>query len=243
MKLRIGARPSPLSRAQVEEVLRAWGDPKPDYELHWVHTVGDMDKASTLRTREQTDFFTRELDALLLSGAIDLAIHSAKDLPVPLPTGLALAVLTDGVDPADSLVYAARTPSTELLPSSPLIATSSLRREEAVRRLFPAARFVDLRGWIEERLAVLERGEVDGVVVAEAALIRLGLTHLPRLLLPGETAPLQGKLALICREEKARWIAESFHRMPFTVDRVYTERGSKIGVGAGPKPTFESRSV
>lgn len=138
------------------------------------------------------DFFTRELDEALLAGTLDAAIHSAKDLPDPLPSGLAVVAVTRGVDGRDALVY-----NEELQPGA-LIATSSARREEAVRTLFPQARFCDLRGTIGERLALLDRGEVQGVVIAEAALIRLKL-HRKRVYLPGETAPLQGRLAIVAR--------------------------------------------
>lgn len=161
-----------------------------------------------MRTVEKgSDFFTREVDALVRSGRCRLAIHSAKDLPDPLPEGLFLAALTRGVDPSDSLVL--RTPSR--LPQGARIATSSLRREERVRELYQkedmALHFVDLRGTIDERLALLEKGEVEGVVVAEAALIRLGLTTLPRIRLPGPSVPLQGRLALLTRPEDEEMIA------------------------------------
>lgn len=181
----IGARSSPLSRAQVAEIIQEFNL---SCQIIWVDTTGDLDKTTSLRSLEKTDFFTRELDQLLLQGQIDLAIHSAKDLPDPLPKGLKLAALSKGVDPRDSLV----------IKREPLcvVATSSQRREEAVKQLYPNCQFVDVRGTIHERLGK----DVDGVVIAEAALIRLGLTHLKRVYLPGETAPLQGKLAIVCRE-------------------------------------------
>lgn len=182
----IGARSSPLSRAQVEEVREEFGL---DFEIMWVETIGDRDKETSLRTMGKTDFFTRELDLLLLEGKIDAAVHSAKDLPDPLPKGLKIAAISKGVDPRDSLVIK-REPVE-------VVATSSARREEAIRELFPNCRFVDLRGTIQERLAK----DVDGVVVAEAALIRLKLTHLKRVFLSGNTAPMQGKLAIVCRED------------------------------------------
>jgi hydroxymethylbilane synthase len=185
--MRIGARSSPLSRAQVEEIRREF---HLDFEVVWVETTGDQDKTTSLRTMEKTDFFTRELDQMLLAGEIDAAIHSAKDLPDPLPKGLKIAALSMGVDSRDSLVIKKE--------SVRLVATSSARREEAVRELYPDCQFVDLRGTIQERLAK----DVDGVVVAEAALIRLHLTHLQRVFLPGPTAPLQGKLAIVCRENE-----------------------------------------
>lgn len=185
--LRIGARSSPLSRAQVEEFRQEFGL---EFEVVWVETTGDKDRTTSLRTLDKTDFFTRELDQMLLEGKIDAAVHSAKDLPDPMPKGLWVAALSKGVDSRDSLVIK-REPVE-------LVATSSVRREESVRQLYPNCRFVDLRGTIQERL----EKDVDGVVVAEAALIRLNLTHLKRLFLPGETVPLQGKLAIVCRENE-----------------------------------------
>jgi hydroxymethylbilane synthase len=185
--LKVGARSSPLSRAQVEEIKRELCI---DFEVIWVQTIGDLDRSTSLRNMEKTDFFTRELDQMLLDRRIYAAIHSAKDLPDPLPKGLKIAWITKGIDPRDSLVIKKEPVQ--------MVATSSERRESAVRQLFPDCHFVDLRGTIHERL----EKDVDGVVVAEAALIRLGLTHLPRVFLPGPTAPLQGKLAIVCREDE-----------------------------------------
>lgn len=192
--IKTGARSSPLSRAQVTEIQTQVPfllDPV------WVETIGDLDKTTSLRQLEKTDFFSRELDQLLLAGEIRLAIHSAKDLPEPLPKGLCLAAMTHGLDPRDCLVF--RETFAALLPGA-WIATSSLRREEAVRELRSDFRFKDLRGTIQERLDKLQTGEADGVVIAEAALIRLQLTHLPRVYLPGPVPAGQGKLALVCHE-------------------------------------------
>ncbi len=190
-----GARSSKLSRAQVQEFLEEYPDLPFAIEWVWVETTGDLDRTTSLRSLGKTDFFTRELDELLLSGSIRLAVHSAKDLPDPLPQGLVLAALTKGQDSRDSLVFFSP------LPSSPCIATSSERREEAVKCLYPEATFVDVRGTIHERLDLIKKGKADGIVIAEAALIRLGLTDLPRIFLPGETAPGQGKLAIVVRED------------------------------------------
>jgi hydroxymethylbilane synthase len=196
MKIVVGARSSPLSRAQFEEVRKTL--PRGiEFMPVWVKTTGDIDKQTSLRNLDKTNFFTKELDEMLLQGEIRISIHSAKDLPDPIPDGLSLVALTKGVDPRDSLVFR----SNENLDTASLIATSSERREAVLCSLRSGLRFVDLRGTIGERLALLENGTVDGVVVAEAALIRLGLTHLNRLILPGETVPLQGRLAILARKE------------------------------------------
>ncbi len=194
-EIAVGARNSPLSRKQVEEVYEELKKVHPHvvFKPIFVETVGDRDKITSLRSLDKTDFFTRDIDQMLLKGECRIAIHSAKDLPDPLPEGIVLAALTKGVDPSDSLVFPE---GQTTLPEKGIVATSSVRREECVRKLFPSARFVDIRGTIGERLAQLESRKIDGVVIAEAALIRLGLTHLNRITLPGETAPLQGKLAI-----------------------------------------------
>ncbi len=198
----VGARASNLSRAQVVEVLDALRKfhPRVSFLPKWVETVGDRDLSTSLRSLDKTDFFTREIDQLLLAGDCQVAIHSAKDLPEPLPAGLSMVALTAGVDPSDSLVLS---PGIKLsdLPMGARIGTSSQRREETVLGLSPNLRCIDIRGTIEKRLQLLAEQEVEGLVVAEAALIRLGLTHLNRIKLPGQTAPLQGKLSVIAREK------------------------------------------
>lgn len=192
-----GSRSSPLARAQVLEVQREIPvvlDPV------WVETSGDLNLTASLRTLGKTDFFTRELDQMLLSGAIRIAIHSAKDLPDPLPAGLSLVGLTQGVDPRDSLVLRCGE-SLGGVSKGSKIATSSVRREEMIRKLRSDLCFVDLRGKIGDRLLKLETREADGIVVAEAALIRLQLTHLNRIILDEETTPNQGRLAILARSD------------------------------------------
>jgi len=198
----VGARPSPLSKAQLKEVeaeLKAFHSDIAFF-TQFVTTVGDRDRSTSLRSMGRTDFFTKEIDEGQLRGDFRVAIHSAKDLPEPLAKGLKLVALTKGVDPTDSLVFR-EGDSLKSLPPFSKIATSSERREEMVRTLRSDLLFVDIRGNIDERLKQLFDRKVDGVVIAEAALIRLGLTHLNRMKLPGETAPLQGQLAIIARED------------------------------------------
>ncbi|MFN0065444.1 MAG: hydroxymethylbilane synthase [Chlamydiales bacterium] len=190
----VGARGSPLSRVQVEEVFRSL--PGYDYVLHCVETAGDLDQKTPLRNLDKSDFFTREIDECLLNREFRIAIHSAKDLPDPLSEGLEIVALTKGVDSSDSLVLHGRV---EDLPLGAKIGTSSSKREKNIEQLRSDLQTVDIRGTIEQRLALLMKREIAGVVIAEAALIRLGLTHLNRVKLPGETAPLQGRLAVVAR--------------------------------------------
>ncbi len=191
--IKIGARDSLLSRKQVEEV---FSELDSAYDPVWFKTQGDLDKKQSLRTLNKTNFFTKELDEALLKGVVDVTIHSAKDLPDPLPEGLEVIALTKGVDPSDALVLR----EGESLCKGMVIGTSCLRREQIVATLQEGLHFVDIRGTIPERLDMLYKKKVDGVVIAEAALIRLDLLHLNRIALPGETAALQGRLAVLARK-------------------------------------------
>lgn len=196
--LTMGARASRLAKVQWEEMAKELSLFGLNLELTplWIETCGDKDKVSSLKGEIPPDFFTRELDAALLDGEIDLAVHSAKDLPDPLPSELEIFHMTQGIDPRDALLMREGS-SLYTLPAGARIGTSSLRREDAVRSLRPDLFFVDIRGNIEERIALLEEGKVEGLVVAEAALIRLQLTHWNRVYLPGPTAKGQGRLALV----------------------------------------------
>lgn len=207
-RITVAARRSPLSRAQVEEVqseLVLIGR-KVQLESFLIDTSGDIDRTTSLRSLDKTDFFTKEVDALVQEGKCDIAIHSAKDLPEKIPHGLVIVALTKGLDPSDSLVLR-KGESLASLPLGAVIATSSKRREDVVRSLRSDLQFIDLRGTIEERLAFLNEKKADGVVVAEAALIRLKLTHYNRVRLPGDTVPLQGQLAIVARKDDEEMVS------------------------------------
>jgi hydroxymethylbilane synthase len=197
----VGARGSLLSRAQVQEVWQAlqFFHPEVKFQPIWVQTQGDQDLKTSLRHLEKTDFFTREIDVLQLAGGCRISIHSAKDLPDPLPHGLRVVALTKGVDPSDVIVLRDGE-DLQILPKGAKIGTSSLRREQNIKALRHDLICVDIRGNIHQRLAQLEQKIIDGVVIAEAALIRLQLTHLNRIPLPGERALLQGQLAIVALE-------------------------------------------
>lgn len=200
--IKVAARDSPLSQVQVEEVLKELKVfyPEVSFEITLLKTTGDLDQKTSLMSLDKTDFFTKEIDQLVLQGICDIGVHSAKDLPDPLPQGLELYALTKGVDSSDSLVL--RDGETiQSLCIGAKIGTSSLRRISMLKAYREDLMPVDIRGNIQKRLELLENKELDALIIAEAALIRLGLTHLNRMLLKGEVAPLQGKLAVIGRNE------------------------------------------
>lgn len=194
----VGARESALSRAQVEEVQSALARFHPNirFSTCWFRTLGDLDLLTSLRDMEKTDFFTQEIDRRQLAGEFQISVHSAKDLPDPLPYGLEIVALTVCLDPSDVLVLP-QGKSIDDLPLKGAIGTSSIRRESAVKRVRADLICKEIRGSIISRLEQLDRGDYDGVVMAEAALLRLKLTHRSRVRLPTEAAPLQGQLAVV----------------------------------------------
>ncbi len=198
--LSVAARGSLLAKAQVEEVLLELQIVHPDvrFQMTYVNTTGDLDLTTSLRSLEKTDFFTKEIEEVQLQGQCQLSIHSAKDLPASLQRGLVVVALTRGVDPADALVLAKGKTLADLQEGA-RIGTSSLRREEALKEWRADLVCSDIRGTIESRLEQLDRGDFDGVVMAEAALIRLKLER-PRWILPGKAAPLQGQIAVVALE-------------------------------------------
>lgn len=197
----VAARDSALSRAQVEEVLLAIRnhDPEIDFSVTWMKTTGDLDQTSSLLDKEKTDFFTKEVDEAILSGRCQIAIHSAKDLPDPIHPNLQVLAYTKGVDPSDVLVFRKGESLSSLAPFSK-VGTSSTRRQENVLALKPDLSLVDIRGTIDKRLALLDEGKVDALVMAKAALIRLKIIRDTQIL-PGPLSPMQGRLAILARKD------------------------------------------
>lgn len=200
-RITVGARSSPLSQVQVKEIEKEIQCHFPEVQLDPIllETTGDKDKITPLKNVTQSDFFTKEIDELQLQGRFRISIHSAKDLPKPLAQGLTVVALTKGVDPRDALILPDGK-SLHDLPLNALIGTSSPRREAAITILRQDLRPTDIRGTIQERLNLLKDGKVHGLIMAEAALIRLGLTHINRVFLDIEPEPLQGRLAVIARD-------------------------------------------
>jgi hydroxymethylbilane synthase len=148
--------------------------------------------------------FVKELEAALEDGRADLAVHSAKDVPMRLPEGFCLAAITAREDPRDCLVSNLSV-SLETLPSGSVVGTSSLRREAQLRERHPALTVNPLRGNLDTRLAKLDRGEFQAVVLAAAGLKRLGLAARIRAMIEPEQslpAPGQGALVIECREDR-----------------------------------------
>ena len=202
----VGTRPSRLALKQVEEVgLQA------QQKIHGIYfkvitiaTDGDQDKTTAFSLREGSDFFTRQIDEALIKGDIDCAIHSAKDLADNLDERLSIAAITAPIDQHEVLISKGKC-TLEQLPRGVIIGTSSQRRKEQLQKYRSDIKIVDIRGNIEERLALLGTApHLDAIVIAAAGLIRLGLEHrITQRLCPLRFAPhpLQGRLAVLTRKD------------------------------------------
>ncbi len=192
--IKVISRESPLALLQVQEVFGLL--PGLGYELISTKSFGDKHKEISLLDNPPADLFTRELDHALIDGTAQVAIHSAKDLPYPLHPALEVIALTEATDQSDSLVSRHHL-TLQQLPAGAKIGTSSPMRKKEVLALRPDLEIVSIRGTIEERIALVDKGTIDALIVATCALARLGLSHRIAQILPFETHPLQGHLAIV----------------------------------------------
>ena len=171
-KIRIGTRGSKLALVQttlVAEALRAcW--PGVETETVIIKTRGDKILDKPLGEIGDKGLFVSEFETALLEKRIDLAVHSAKDLPQRLAEGLEILAVPERADARDVLVQVKNK-----LPKAPVIGTGSLRRRRYVEKLWPGAQVKLIRGNVETRLAKLAKGEYDGIILAKAGLDRLGI--------------------------------------------------------------------
>lgn len=201
--IRIGTRESKLARLQTDIVLNALTGRFPDltYEIVAVKTRGDKVLDRPIAAVGERGVFVKELEEALLSGAVDLVVHSLKDLPTDLPDKLALAAVMDRADPRDVLV-SIQGSNFDSLPSGARVATSSRRRTAQLMARRKDLKFVDIRGNIQTRLRKLDEGECDAMVLAAAGLIRLELTdRIAEFFEPEFCTPAvsQGVLGIECR--------------------------------------------
>jgi len=236
---KVGTRQSPLALAQVQEVFQAIRRINPNFEAQIIgtKTLGDKDKKTSISKTEDTDFFTKEIDRALLNKKIDFAVHSAKDLPNPLPRGIKIAAFTQSIEASDALVSKGNLKLKEL-PRGARIGASSRRRKGQLKRLRPDLKIIDIRGTINERLKKLEEGKLDAVIVASIALIRLGLKNKITEKLspqPFPPHPLQGSLAITVRKNDKclKRIFSKLDKKKLSI-KSSDRKGVVFLVGAGP---------
>jgi hydroxymethylbilane synthase len=221
-RLRIGTRGSPLARAQTDIVRARLAvtnrlDPAA-IEVVAISTSGDAVRDRPLAEAGGKGLFTKEIEEALLAGKIDLAVHSAKDVPTFLPKGLVLAAFPERADPRDAFV-SDNFARLEDLPAGAVVGSASVRREALVRRLRPDVAVKLLRGNVNTRLEKVASGAFDAAVLALAGLERLGLSARAKEVLDPEVFPPsvgQGAIAIEIRtgDEEAARLAAAIDDVP-----------------------------
>ncbi|KQY97950.1 porphobilinogen deaminase [Pseudolabrys sp. Root1462] len=208
--LRIGTRGSPLALVQANTVrsmlARANGADEAAFEIVVIKTTGDAIQDRPLSEVGGKGLFTKEIEEALLSGRIDLAVHSAKDMPTISQPGLLLAACLEREDPRDAFI-SLKAKSLADLPQGAHLGTASLRRQAIVMAARPDLKVTPLRGNVETRLRKLESGEVDATLLAMAGLNRLGLSqHATRAMSVEEFLPAvaQGAIGIETRGDDNR---------------------------------------
>lgn len=225
-KIRVIARGSRLSRLQVEEVFKNF--PELAYEIKYLESYGDKNQQISLLNGEApADIFTRELDDAIRQGDADIAIHSAKDLPYPLPEDIEVIALFPAFDTTDSLVSRDHKKLAEL-PAGSIIGTSSPLRKKGLNELRPDLIIKCIRGCIEERVQQVKDGKYDAAIVATCALKRLGMEDEIAEVLPFPTHPLQGFLAVTAKK------GSQDLKQAFVSKSILDKQGSVSLVGFGP---------
>ncbi len=230
--IRIGSRKSQLALIQtywVQEQLQK-RFPNISFEVQTMSTQGDKILDVALAKIGDKGLFTKELELAMLNEEIDFAVHSLKDLPTCLPEGLMLAAVTERENPADALVVHEKYKDKQIdtLPEGAVIGTSSLRRLAQLRHHFPHFTFKDVRGNLNTRMAKLDDGEYDALILAVAGLKRLGMSNRIHQVLPTDVslyAVGQGALGIECRSDDLEVLSllKAIEHIP-TRDRVLAER-------------------
>lgn len=257
--IRIASRKSQLALVQTYWVKAELEKAFPDltFEVVTMETQGDKVLDVSLSKIGDKGLFTQELEDGMLKRDTDFAVHSLKDLPTNLPDGLMLGCVTKREDPADALVVHEKHKDKQLntLPEGSIIGTSSLRRLAQLRHHFPHFNFKDIRGNVNTRLAKLDSGDYDAIILAVAGLQRLDMGDRIHQIIPSEIslhAVGQGALGIECREgdEEILNIIKVLEDAP-TRDRCYAERaflrtlegGCQVPIGVNTKIEGDSLSL
>jgi hydroxymethylbilane synthase len=211
--LRVGTRGSPLALVQARMVrarlAAALGQDEEAIEIKVIKTSGDIITDRPLAEEGGKGLFTKEIEEALLRGDVDLAVHSAKDMPTFLPAGLMLAACLEREDARDVFV-SRKASSLAELPQGATLGTTSPRRQAIARRARPDLRVVPLRGNVETRLRKLDDGTVDATILALAGLKRLGLADRATRIMDVEEflpAVAQGAIGIEARTDDARTLS------------------------------------
>ncbi len=203
--IRIATRKSPLALWQAEEVARQikLHHPNQAVELVKMTTQGDIILDTPLAKIGGKGLFVKELETGMLNGDADIAVHSMKDVPMMLPEGLHLSVIMERENPTDAFV-SNTVNSIDDLPLNARVGTCSLRRQTQLKERRPDIEILDLRGNVNTRLAKLDNGDYDAIILASAGLIRLGFEgRIQHDISTEQSLPAigQGAVGIECRED------------------------------------------
>src|SRR3982751_3427116 len=186
----IGSRGSQLALWQANHIASRLGGLGVQTRIEIIKTTGDHLQTASLVQAGGKGLFTKEIEEALLAGAIDLAVHSLKDLPTEERKDLVIAAIPEREDPRDAIVGSAL----KNLPQGASVGTSSGRRSAQLRLLRPDLQIQPIRGNIDTRLRKLKEGQYDAVVLAAAGVHRLGLAHeITEALCPQQMCPAPGQ--------------------------------------------------
>jgi hydroxymethylbilane synthase len=238
----LGTRGSKLALTQANTCAKSLRAAGLSVEICVIKTTNERHPDLPLSVIDQRDVFTRQLDEALLSGEINLAVHSLKDVPTEIPDGIVLAAITERHDPSDVLVSEGAQ-DVDGLPEEAIVATSSLRRRAQLLHRRPDLRIVEIRGNVDTRIRKMREGEADALILAHAGLMRLGL-DVPHAVISSETmlpAVGQGSLAVaVLKNHPLRGVvSEALNHDP-TARAIRAERemlntlegGCRVPVGA-----------
>lgn len=218
-KIVIASRESLLAMWQAEHIQQRLLElyPQTDISILGMTTRGDQILDQSLSKIGGKGLFIKELEQALEDGSADIAVHSMKDMPMNVPEGFKLAVITEREDPHDAFV-SNQYSSLDALPPDSIVGTSSLRRESQLRARFPHLKVQPLRGNVQTRLRKLDEGQYAAIILAAAGLKRLGLSDRITALLPSEQslpAVGQGALGIECRADRpdlVEWLQPLHHQ-------------------------------
>lgn len=246
MKLTVGTRGSKLALAQTNRTLD-WikaKNPNVNFELKIIHTIGDKEHGKPLFSIDCKGIFEKEIDQQVVSGEVDLAVHSLKDVPiVEQQAGTVLAAIPKRDSPCDVFISKNRVKLVEL-PKGAVVGTGSLRRLAEVKYLRPDLQVEPIRGNIDTRIGKVKKGEIAGIVLAEAGLERMDITGemTERLSLDQfPSAAGQGAIAIVAKEGNTEVIKilqsveDKAARAEITAERslvLKLEGGCRVPIGA-----------
>lgn len=208
MKIVVGTRGSKLALTQTNWVIEQLKEKYPDIEFHTkiIKTKGDIIQNISLDKIGDKGLFVKEIEQQLLSGEIDMAVHSMKDMPSSLPEGLKFAGIPKREDPRDALVLKEGYNSLDDLPKGAKVGTGSKRRKYQLLKYRPDLNIVPIRGNIDTRIRKIQDENLDAVVLAASGLLRAGLEEKIGYYIPKQMmipAPAQGALAIEIRKDSS----------------------------------------